>query len=113
MTQGTTESEPPERSASNLFLVGRDSRGHWVVQDQRGRCGGLFVDRGNAIRFAMEETGKRPQAIIMVPGVFELDMSGAVGSADRAKHAHRDQDRHPLHTVSGNAEPCGSPMRRA
>jgi hypothetical protein len=78
------ESEPPstERSAaSNIFLVGRDSRGHWVVQDERGLCGGLFVDRNKAIRFAMDETGKRPQAIKMVPGVFELDMSGKPGQA--------------------------------
>ena len=80
------QSEPPspERSAaSNIFLVGRDSRGHWVVQDERGLCGGLFVDRSKAIRFAMDETGKRPQAIKMVPGVFELDMSRTAGTASR------------------------------
>ena len=80
------QSEPPspERSAaSNIFLVGRDSRGHWVVQDERGLCGGLFVDRSKAIRFAMDETGKRPQAIKLVPGVFELDMSRTAGTASR------------------------------
>jgi hypothetical protein len=72
------ESEPPSTqpgAAQNIFLVGRDSRGHWVVQDERGLCGGLFVDRGRAIRYAMDETGKQPQAIRMVTGVFELDMS--------------------------------------
>ena len=72
------QSEPPSTessTASNTFLVGRDSRGHWVVQDERGLCGGLFVDRNKAIRYAMNETGKRPQAIRMMPGVFELDMS--------------------------------------
>jgi len=70
------DTEPPERSApSTSFLIGQDSRGRWVVQDERGLCGGLFVDRGNAIRFAMDETGKRPQAIKMVPGILELDMS--------------------------------------
>jgi hypothetical protein len=77
-----SESEPPspQRSAtSSIFLVGQDSRGHWVVQDDRGLCGGLFVDRSKAIRFAMDETGKRPQAIKMVPGVFELDMSRTAG----------------------------------
>jgi len=77
------ESEPPsaERSTtSSIFLVGQDSRGHWVVQDDRGLCGGLFVDRSKAIRFAMDETGKRPQAIKMVPGILELDMSRAVGA---------------------------------
>lgn len=74
----TRQSEPPstdDGKPSNIFLVGRDSRGHWVVQDQRGLCGGLFIDRSKAIRFAMDETGKRPQAIRLVPGIFELDMS--------------------------------------
>jgi hypothetical protein len=77
-------SEPPspeDSAPANIFLVGRDSRGHWVVQDERGLCGGLFVDRSKAIRFAMDETGKQPQAIKMVPGVFELDMSRTAGHA--------------------------------
>ena len=70
------QTEPPSAEPSaNTFLVGRDSRGHWVVQDERGLCGGLFVDRDKAIRYALDETGKRPQAIKLVPGIFELDMS--------------------------------------
>jgi hypothetical protein len=82
MNKSESLSEPPERSSvPNIFLVGRDSHGHWVAQDQRGLCGGLFVDRSKAIHFAMEETGKRPQAIVMVPGVLELDMSGRAGTA--------------------------------
>jgi hypothetical protein len=28
------------------------------------------------VKFAMFETGNRPQAVIMVPGILELDMSG-------------------------------------
>ena len=81
-----TQSEPPSPDGGtvpNTFLVGRDSRGHWVVQDERGLCGGLFVDRNKAIRFAMDETGKRPQAIKLVPGVFELDMSRTAGRAPK------------------------------
>jgi hypothetical protein len=46
-----------------------------VVQDSIGLRGGLFVDRAEAIKFAMYESGKRPQAVIMVPGTLELDMS--------------------------------------
>jgi hypothetical protein len=82
-----TKSEPPSTecdSASNIFLVGRDSGGHWVVQDERGLCGGLFVDRSNAIRFAMDETGRRPQAIKMVSGILELDMSRPAAAAFQA-----------------------------
>jgi hypothetical protein len=69
--------EPPSTGSnygSPLFMIGKDSHGHWVVQDQRGMRGGLFVDRTAALRFALFENGNRPQAVIMVPGVFELDM---------------------------------------
>ena len=72
------QSEPPStRSASRprLFRIGKDGHGHWVVQDQQGLCGGLFVNRAEALKFAMFENGNRPQAVIMVPGVLELDMS--------------------------------------
>jgi hypothetical protein len=62
-------------SLPRLFRVGRDSRGNWVVQDRQGACGGLFVNRAEAVKFAMFENGNCPQAVIMVPGILELDMS--------------------------------------
>jgi hypothetical protein len=69
------EPPSPESSTSaSLFLIGKDSHGNWVVQDQKGLYGGLFVDRTEALKFAMFENGNRPQAVVMVPGVFELDM---------------------------------------
>ncbi len=77
--------EPPSPESNSripLFMIGKDSRGNWVVQDQQGICGGLFVNRAEALRFAMFENGNRPQAVVMVPGVFELDMSRKVGPAD-------------------------------
>jgi hypothetical protein len=74
--------EPPS-SSSRLFFIGKDSRGNWVVQDQRHLCGGLFVDRAEALRFAMFENGHRPQAVVMVPGVLELDLSGKPSVAEK------------------------------
>ena len=74
-----SQSEPPSAQSSLLprrFHVGRNSHGHWVAQDQRGLCGGLFIDRSEAVKFAMFENGNRPQAVIMVPDILELDMSG-------------------------------------
>jgi len=69
--------EPPSTTrAKSLFRVGRNSRGNWVVQDQSGLCGGMFVNRTEAVKFAMFENGNRPQAVIVVPGILELDMSG-------------------------------------
>jgi|SRR5215510_12040458 len=62
-------------NGSSLFLVGKDSQGHWVARDQSGLCGGLFVGRAEALKFAMAENGNQPQAVVMVDDVLELDMS--------------------------------------
>jgi len=72
---GRSEPPSPLRAKAPLFFIGRDSHGNWVVQDQQRLCGGLFVDRKQALKFALFENGGRPQAVVMVPGVFELDMS--------------------------------------
>jgi hypothetical protein len=69
------EGKPPSTSRAKSFRIGRNSRGNWVVQDQSGLCGGMFVNRTEAVKFAMFENGNRPQAVIMVPGILELDMS--------------------------------------
>jgi hypothetical protein len=69
------------RARSPLFFVGKNSQGHWVVQDQDHLRGGLFVDRAEALRFALFENGNRPQAVIMAPGVLEIDMSATPGRA--------------------------------
>ena len=69
-------------SGSPRFLIGKDSHGRWVVQDQRGLRGGLFINRAEAIRFAMFENGRRPQAIVMVPGLIELDMTRRTEAAE-------------------------------
>ena len=78
--------EPPSPGPSlriPLFMIGKDSRGNWVVQDNQGSRGGLFVSRAEALKFAMFENGNRPQAVIMMPGIFELDMSRKAGPQRR------------------------------
>jgi len=85
--------EPPP-SRSPLFFIGKDSRNHWVVQDQQHLCGGLFVDRAEALRFALFENGHRPQAVVMVPGIFELDLSGKASVVQqRAVHTDAPRER--------------------
>jgi hypothetical protein len=71
--------EPPSRN--HLFMIGRNSRGNWVVRDQAGLRGGLFIDRTEALRFALFENGRRPQAVLMVPGILELDLDQTTNSA--------------------------------
>ncbi|HZM07933.1 MAG TPA: hypothetical protein VFC11_05695 [Methylocella sp.] len=68
--------EPPLRPQSrcSLFFIGTDRHGNWVVRDQAGLYGGLFVNRSEALRFAMLENGHRPQAVMMVPGNLEFSM---------------------------------------
>lgn len=77
----STQSRPPQ------FQIGRDSHGHWVVQDDRGLSGGLFVNRAEALKFALFENGHRPQAVVMVPGIFELDMTRQVKHLDAERVA--------------------------
>jgi len=69
------QAEPPSWLRPPLFMVGQDHRGNWVVKDQRGICGGLFVNRDAALRFVRAENGYRPQAVVMVSEVLELEIS--------------------------------------
>ncbi len=68
-----------------LFFLGRDSHGNWVVEDRVHRCGGLFSSRKEALKFALFENGNRPQAVVPVRGLLELDMGETVGAEQRAR----------------------------
>jgi hypothetical protein len=74
--------EPPSRRLSRHFpmLIGKNSRGHWVVRSQDGLSGGLFVNRTEALRYALFENGRRRDAIIMMPGCLELALSEPVNA---------------------------------
>jgi hypothetical protein len=69
-------SEPPPCLRPSVFMVGRDSNGNWVVQDQNGARGGLFVDSAEALKFARFENGISPHAVVFVSGTLELDIAG-------------------------------------
>ena len=77
------DTEPIGQDAP-LFLVGRNSRGNWVAQDRSGLCGGLFVGRAAAVKFALSENGNQPEAVIMVPGTLELALGDNAGLAAAA-----------------------------
>ncbi len=59
-------------SYSCLF-IGQNWAGCWVVKDAQGLCGGLFISRTEAIRFAMYECQRHPQSVIMLPDGLELE----------------------------------------
>src|ERR1700730_115640 len=71
--------EPPScSSASTIVLIGRNSRGNWVAQEQNGLYGGLFVNRAQAIKYALFENGNHPETIVELPPEIESDMGGTL-----------------------------------
>jgi hypothetical protein len=69
--------EPPScSSASTIVLIGRNCRGNWVVQEQSGLYGGLFVNRAQAVKYALFENGHHPEMIVELSREIELDMAG-------------------------------------
>ena len=71
--------EPPScNSPSAIIFIGKNSRGHWVVQEQSGLYGGLFVNRAQAVKFALFENGHHPETIVELSREIELDMAGTL-----------------------------------
>ena len=81
------EPEPPSWLRPPLFTIGQDRRGNWVVEDQQGLCGGLFVNRDAAFRFVRAENGYRPRAVVMVSEELELEMNRNDGALSRQEIA--------------------------
>ena len=72
--------ELPSRRLSRDFpmLIGKNRRGQWVVRSQDGLSGGLFINRTEALRYALFENARRPEAVVMVSGGLELALSQPV-----------------------------------
>jgi hypothetical protein len=76
--------EPPScSSASTIVFIGKNSRGNWVAQEQNGLYGGLFVNRAQAVKYALFENGRHPETIVELQREIELDMGGAFTASDR------------------------------
>ncbi len=67
---------PSYSSSSTIVFIGKDKAGHWVVQEQNGLFGGLFVNRTEAIKYALFENGHHPEMIIELAREIELEMGG-------------------------------------
>ena len=67
--------EPPSCSSpSAIVFIGRNRRGQWVAQEQNGLYGGLFVNRTQAVKYALFENGHHPETIVELARAIELDM---------------------------------------
>jgi hypothetical protein len=60
--------------ASSIVFIGRNRRGQWVAQQQNGLYGGLFVNRAQAVKYALFENGQHPEMIVELSREIELDM---------------------------------------
>lgn len=66
---------PSCRATAPTVFVGRNRRGNWVVREQKGFFGVLFVIRAQAFKYALHENGHHPAATIMeLPPAIELDI---------------------------------------
>ena len=77
--------EPPSCSApSAIVFIGKNRRGNWIAQQQNGLYGGLFVNRAQAVKYALFENGHHPETIVELSREIELDMGG-----NRPSSAHK------------------------
>jgi hypothetical protein len=77
-----TEQEIPTRpddtvlsDAIPLFFIGRNHNGFWVARDSIGRCGGLFLFRWSAVRFARRNGLSGGGGTMLVEHPIELDLA--------------------------------------
>jgi hypothetical protein len=76
--------EPPSRSKilSTVVFIGRNRRGNWVAREQNGLFGGLFVNRAQALKYALFENGHHPETIVELSREIELEIPGQlIGTA--------------------------------
>ena len=57
-----------------LFFIGRNHNGFWVAREAAGRCGGLFLSRWSAARFARRNGLASGGATMLVEHSIELDL---------------------------------------
>jgi hypothetical protein len=80
--------EPPScNSTSAIVFIGKNKCGNWVVQEQNGLYGGLFVNRAQAVKYALFENGHHPETIVELSREIELDMRGKFASSDHIQAA--------------------------
>jgi hypothetical protein len=82
--------EPPSPETS-VLMVGQDCRGNWVVQDQSGERGGLFVSRDAALRYVRDENRDRQRSVVMISGILELHVNRRPPAAVERQSATDDQ----------------------
>jgi hypothetical protein len=65
-------------------FIGRNKRGNWVAQQQNGLYGGLFINRAQAIKYALFENGRHRETIVELAREIELDTGGSGRAVSRS-----------------------------
>ncbi|WP_271553770.1 hypothetical protein [Bradyrhizobium sp. CCBAU 45394] len=60
--------------APPIVFVGRNRAGNWVAREKRGSFGGLFINRAEALKYALLKNGRHPESVIEVTREIELDI---------------------------------------
>ena len=58
-----------------LFYIGQNQRGFWVAREAEGRCGGVFLLRRLAVRFARRRNAPAGCAMMFLNEPIELDLA--------------------------------------
>ncbi|TCM72260.1 MULTISPECIES: hypothetical protein [unclassified Rhizobium] len=83
--QSASAIEPLQRRSSARFIIGQDRNGRWVVQDQRGLVGGVFISEYAARHFAADECDHHPEQICRAADGIVLQF-GALDRSDSEIH---------------------------
>lgn len=57
-----------------IVFVGKNRAGNWVARETRGAFGGLFIDRAEALKYALFKNGGDPENIIEVAREIEFEI---------------------------------------
>ena len=84
-----------------LFFIGRNQNGLWVAREATGRCGGLFLFRWSATRFARRYGLAGGGATMFVEHSIELDLPNRGGRLAELIATTRDfvKGRAPFVTI--------------
>ncbi|WP_091967249.1 hypothetical protein [Bradyrhizobium shewense] len=61
--------------APPIVFVGRNRAGHWGARKKRGAPGGIFINRAEALKYALFKNGGHLESIIEVAREIELDIA--------------------------------------
>lgn len=77
MMRGVVDAAPAHQGR---FMVGKDERGSWIVRDNLGLSGGVFIDRQAAVHFAMVECDYAPGEVCAAPAGVVLSLDAVFGA---------------------------------